>query len=72
MVEELDLDTNFPNIIRDYENKWVAITEINGLEAVVGSGDDATEATRQAKARGFLETFLFKVPSFHVGYAPCG
>ncbi len=69
-VEELDLDTNFPNIIRDYENKWVALAEIDGKESVVGSGDDATEAAREAKAQGFLETVLFRVPSFHISYAP--
>ncbi|HVS82005.1 MAG TPA: DUF5678 domain-containing protein [Pyrinomonadaceae bacterium] len=70
MVEEQDIDSNFPEIIGDFENKWVAIAEVNGKETVVGSGDDATEATREAKARGSFETFLFKVPSFHVSYAP--
>lgn len=70
MVEEPDLDIHFPTIIKDFENKWVALAEIDGKESVVGSGDDASEATRQAKARGFFETVLFKVPSFHVSYAP--
>ena len=70
MIEESDLDTHFPNIIRTHENKWVAIAEIDGKETIVGSGDDATEATAQAKARGYLETVLFKVPSFHIGYIP--
>jgi hypothetical protein len=68
MIEEIDLE--FPNLIRDYENKWVAIVEVDGKETIVGSGDDASEATRQARSRGFLETILFKVPSFHVGYVP--
>jgi hypothetical protein len=70
MVEEPDLDTHFPSIIKGFENKWVALAEIDGKESVVGSGDDATEATLQARSRGFLETVLFKVPSFHVSYAP--
>jgi hypothetical protein len=70
MIEELDIDSNFSEIIGDFENKWVAIAQVDGKETVVGSGDDATEATREAKARGFFETFLFKVPSFHVSYAP--
>lgn len=70
MVEEPDVDTHFPSIIQEFENKWVALAEVDGTESVVGSGDDATEATRQAKARGFLETVLFKVPSFHISYAP--
>jgi hypothetical protein len=69
MIEESDLDS-FPETIREYENKWVALAEIDGKETVVGSGDDATQATLQAKARGFIETVLFKVPSFHVSYAP--
>lgn len=68
MIEEIDLE--FPNLIRDYENKWVAIVEVDGKESIVGSGDDASEATRQARSRGFVETILFKVPSFHVSYAP--
>lgn len=68
MIEEIDLE--FPNLIREYENKWVAIVEVDGKETIVGSGDDASEATRQARSRGFLETILFKVPSFHVSYAP--
>ena len=70
MIEELDIDSDFPEIIGDFENKWVAIAQVDGKETVVGSGDDATEATREAQARGFFETFLFKVPSFHVSYAP--
>lgn len=68
MEEEMDLE--FPNLIRDYENKWVAIVEVDGKEIVVGSGDNAGEATRQARNSGYLETLLFKVPSFHVSYAP--
>lgn len=70
MVEEQDIDSDFPEIIGDFENKWVAIAEVDGKETVVGSGDDATQATREAKAKGFFETYLFKVPSFHVSYAP--
>jgi Family of unknown function (DUF5678) len=72
MDEDLDLDSHFPDIIREYENKWVAIAEIDGEETVVGSGDDATAATLQAKAKGFPDTLLFKVPSFRVSYAPLG
>jgi hypothetical protein len=70
MTEELDIDSDFPAIIGNFENKWVAIAEVDGKETVVGSGDDATQATREAKAKGFFETYLFRVPSFHVSYAP--
>ena len=41
MIEESDLDSDFPEIIRGYENKWVALADIDGKETVVGSGDDA-------------------------------
>jgi hypothetical protein len=70
MVEEQDIDSDFPEIIGNFENKWVAIAEVDGKETVVGSGEDATQATCEAKAKGFFETYLFKVPSFHVSYAP--
>jgi hypothetical protein len=70
MVEEQDIDSDFPAIIGSFENKWVAIAEVDGKDTVVGSGEDATQATREAKAKGFFETYLFKVPSFHVSYAP--
>ena len=70
MTVDLDEEGDFPNIIRDYENKWVALAEVDGKESVVGSGDDATEAAREAKARGFLNAILFRVPSFHISYAP--
>jgi hypothetical protein len=70
MVEEQDIDSDFPEIIGNFENKWVAIAEVDGKDTVVGSGEDATQATREAKAKGFFETYLFKVPSFHVSYAP--
>ena len=70
MVDELEIDSDFSGIIEEFENKWVAIAEVDGKETVVGSGDDATQATREAKARGFFDTYLFRVPSFHVSYAP--
>ncbi len=70
MMEEQDTDSEFPAIIGEFENRWVAIAEVDGKEAVVGSGDDATAATQQAKDQGFVNTYLFKVPSFHVSYAP--
>ncbi len=54
--------------IEKYENKWIAIVEPGGL--VVGSGEDATDAKREAEEKGYKEVFLFKVLPFHVGYVP--
>jgi hypothetical protein len=42
-----------------YENKWVAILESE--RRVVGSGDRAVDAKREAEALGYTETALFKV-----------
>jgi len=42
-----------------YEDKWVAILETE--RRVVGSGETAYEAKRDAEAKGFEETALFKV-----------
>ena len=46
----------------EYENKWVAIDESE--EKIVGVGDDAFEATKDAERGGYQDTILFKVPSF--------
>ena len=48
--------------LEEYENKWVAIDE--SQEKIVGVGDDAFEATNDAKRHGYQDTILFKVPSF--------
>ena len=45
-----------------YEDKWVAIDDSE--EKIVGSGDNAFEATENAERNGYQETILFKVPSF--------
>lgn len=54
----------FAELIRDYENLWVALVEKDGEEFVVGSGETPTEALAQAKAKGFTNAVLFSVPSF--------
>ncbi|PYT02395.1 MAG: hypothetical protein DMF60_21480 [Acidobacteria bacterium] len=45
-----------------YENKWVAISEPEGR--VVGSGNHALDAKREAEANGYTDTALFKVRPF--------
>jgi len=51
-----------------YDNKWVAIDESE--EKIVGVGDDAFEATKDAQRRGYSDTILFKVPSFDAALIP--
>jgi hypothetical protein len=54
--------------LEKYENKWVAIDE--SQEKIVGVGNDAFEATKDAERQGYQETILFKVPSFDSALIP--
>jgi len=54
----------FAELVREYENLWVALIEKDGEEFIVGSGESPTEALTQAKAKGFTNAVLFSVPSF--------
>lgn len=68
MIEEKELA--FLGELRKYENKWVAIHETTEGEVVVGSGEDAVEAMREAEDNGFPEAALMKVTPFDSGYIP--
>ena len=48
--------------LRNYEGKWVAISEDE--DRVVGSGDTPLQAKADADARGYTEAALFKVRPF--------
>jgi hypothetical protein len=54
--------------LEKYEDKWVAIDESE--EKIVGSGENAFEATENAERNGYQETILFKVPSFDSAFIP--
>lgn len=54
--------------LEKYEDKWIAIDESEGK--IVGSGDNAFEATENAERKGYQETILFKVPSFDAALIP--
>lgn len=56
--EQLGLE----DTLRDYEGKWVAISEDE--DRVVGSGDTPVQAKAEAEARGYSEAALFKVRPF--------
>lgn len=60
----------FVEALRDYEDRWIAIIESGGNETVVGSGRDAVEALADAKAKGFENTVLFRVPPFDTTFIP--
>jgi hypothetical protein len=56
--------------LEKHENEWIAFVESHGVERVVGSGKDAVEAMTVAKAKGFPDAVLLRVPPFDRGYIP--
>ena len=54
--------------LKNYENKWVALIETD--KKVVASGDNASEAKKEAAERGYKDIILFKVFPFRAGYVP--
>jgi hypothetical protein len=54
----------FAELVREYENLWVAIIEKDGVEYVVGQGVTAVQAANDATEKGHPQAMLFKVPSF--------
>ena len=54
----------FAELVREYENLWVAIIEKDGEEIVVGAGATPKEALTKARDEGFVDVVLFSVPSF--------
>jgi heterodisulfide reductase subunit A-like polyferredoxin len=59
-----DKESAFAELIRDYENQWVAIIDKDGVEFVMGTGPTAVEAAKEASEKGYPQAMLFKVPSF--------
>jgi hypothetical protein len=51
-----------------YEDKWIAID--GSEEKIVGVGENAIEATKDAERNGYQETILFRVPSFDAALIP--
>jgi len=54
----------FADLVREYENLWIAIIEKDGVEHVVAHGVTAVEASNEATRKGYTQPMLFKVPSF--------
>lgn len=59
-----DKEEIFADLVREYENLWVAISEKDGVEFVVGHGSTAVQAAEEATKKGYPHAMLFKVPSF--------
>ena len=58
----------FADLVRGYENQWVAIADKDGVEFIVGSGQTAVEAANEADQKGYPQAMLFKVPSSKVRF----
>jgi hypothetical protein len=56
--------------LRKYVNKWVAVLESEEGDIIVGSGNDAVEAKRDAQSKGFDDIVLFWVRPPNVGFIP--
>ncbi len=66
----VDKDTEFAELVRGYENQWIALNERDGVKVIVGSGSDAVEAAKAAESNGFPDAVLFRVPSFTSTFIP--
>lgn len=65
-----EMDEPFIEQLRQYEGKWVAIYETETERQIVGSGDDAVEAKRDAEKNGYTEVVLLGVPRFDAVFIP--
>jgi len=66
----IDRETEFAELVRKYENQWIALDERDGVKVIVGSGRDAIEAAQTAEVNGFPNAVLFRVPSFTSTFIP--
>ena len=53
-----------------HEGEWVALIGPDDRMQIVGSGNDAAEASEQGAKKGYTETILFKVLPSEVAYIP--
>ena len=64
----IDKEDAFADLVKDYEDQWVAIIENDGVESIVGSGATAVQAANQAAEHGHPLARLVKVPSFDIRF----
>jgi hypothetical protein len=67
--EELtEKEATYLTELRKHENKWVAVLKSEGVNIIVGSGEDAVEAKNDALLKGFPDVVLFWVRPFNGRY----
>jgi len=66
-VTDMDLAT-VPPQFKDYEDKWVAISETENR--IIASGETIFEVDQEAEQKGYSDVLLFKVPRFDLGFVP--
>ena len=66
----VDKESAFAELVKSFENQWIAIDDRDGVEFIVGAGKTAVEAAAEADAKGFPNAVLFKVPSFSSAFIP--
>jgi len=49
----------FAELVREYENLWVAIVEKDGVEHIVGHGETAVQASNEATEKRHSQPMLF-------------
>ena len=59
---------NLSQILKDYERRWVAISDDN--KAIYGSGETDKDAVKEAESKGHLDYSLFFVRPFDTPF--CG
>ena len=67
-VEEAE--NAFADLVKAYENQWIAFIEKDGMRVIVGSGQNAVDAIASAEANGCPDAVLFKVPSLRTSFVP--
>lgn len=69
MIKELtEKELSYLNELRKYEGQWVAVLKAEDGNIIVGSGNDAVEAKRNAQSNGFNNAFLLWVRPFKGKY----
>lgn len=63
----MDISNDLSQILRNYENKWVALSLDH--KKVLGAGDSLKEAKEAAEKKSKKYVFI-KLPPFNVSYVP--
>ncbi|MBA3243343.1 MAG: hypothetical protein H0T60_19140 [Acidobacteria bacterium] len=69
MIEEVsEKEVTYLKELKKYQRKWVAVHEAEDGDIIVGSGEDAVEAKRDAQEKGFNDVVLFWVRPSNAGF----